>query len=371
MKTPYVADLQPNQQITATFLVQSKEIRQKPSGDPYLSLTLCDRTGELDAKMWDNVTEVLEAFDRDDFVRVKGLVQTHRNRLQLTLHKVQKIEASEVEFADYFPASTRKPEEMYAELQQVITGVQNPHLLLLLQTIFADPEISRRYQIAPAAKSIHHAYLGGLIEHVLSMVQLCRATAAHYPQVDEDLLMTGVILHDIGKIYELSYDRSFQYSPDGQLLGHIILGLRIVSDTIAKLPEFPPRLRTLVEHLIISHHGTLEYGSPKVPLFPEAMLLHHLDNLDSKMESMRAHAERDRQIEGCFTGYCNSLERPVLHKDRYLDPAPPTAPKPRPTAVTAAPAPAANGSPKATAPAPKANNSVFGDKLQFALKKDS
>lgn len=362
MKSPYVAELQPNQSITATFLVQLKEVRQKPSGDPYLSLLLSDRTGELDAKMWDNATEVLDTFERDDFLRVKGLLQTHRNRLQLTVHKLQRVEANEVELADYFPVSQRKPEEMFAELQQVIAGVSNPHLRSLLDAVFADPEVARRYQIAPAAKSIHHAFLGGLLEHVLSMVALCRATAGHYRNIDVDLLLTGAIVHDIGKIYELSYDRSFQYSPDGQLLGHIILGLRLVGDHIARLPDFPPRLRTLVEHMIISHHGTLEFGSPKVPLFPEAMLLHQLDNLDSKMEAMRAHAERDRQVEGCFTGFCSSLERPVLHKERYL----------QPSAATSGAQPAEASKPKsAPAPAPKPSSSPFAEKLQFALRKDS
>lgn len=368
MKSPYVADLQANQSISATFLVQLKEIRQKPSGDPYLSLLLCDRTGELDAKMWDNVADVLNTFERDDFLQVRGILQNHRNRLQLTVHKLHRVDPSQVEFTDYFPASLRKPEEMFAELQQVIAGIANPHLHGLLTAIFADADIARRYQSAPAAKSIHHAYLGGLLEHTLSMIQLCRVTAAHYSVVDLDLLLTGAILHDIGKIYELSYDRSFQYSPDGQLLGHIILGMRIVADKLAHLPEFPPRLRTLVEHMIISHHGTLEFGSPKVPLFPEAMLLHHLDNLDSKMEAMRAHAERDRLLEGCFTGYCSSLERPVLHKDRYLEP-PATAVAPPNTA----PPPAG-----ATRPAPGRDHqnhnkpsSAFADKLQFALRKDS
>jgi len=325
MKSPYISELQPNQVFTATFLVQSKEIRQKKTGEPYLSLQLVDRTGGLDAKMWDNVADIMETFGRDDFVRVRGLLQIYQNRPQVTLHKLQRIAECDVDVADYFPASERSPAEMFAELQGIIASIENPHLRDLLTGIFSDERVAVRFQTAPAAKSVHHAYLGGLIEHVLAICELCRRIAPLYKNIDLDLLLAGAILHDIGKIDELTYDRSFGYSTDGQLLGHIIIALRMIEESARRIPEFPSKLRTLLDHMILSHHGALEYGSPKVPLFPEAMLLHHLDNLDSKMEAMRAALSRDRLLHGCWTGYTPSLDRAVLNKTKYMEAEPPIA----------------------------------------------
>jgi 3'-5' exoribonuclease len=230
---------------------------------------------------------------------------------------------------------------------------------------------------APAAKFIHHAYLGGLLEHVLSVCDLCRIAATHYKTVDLDLLLAGAVLHDIGKIYELSYDRSFGYTSDGQLLGHIFLAGRMVEEKLSQLPDFPPKLRTLVHHLILSHHGSLEFGSPKLPLFPEALLLHYLDDLDAKMECMRVLVDRDRQVEGDFTGYNSSLERVVLKKTKYLADCgaervqplaavePVAAP---PAAAPISPTPAAAVPTRETAPGPRASTpSLFGEKLGRAI----
>src|SRR5580698_1780268 len=319
MKSPFVSDLQPDQIITGTFLVQHKDVRQKKSGDLYLSLTLADRTGDLDAKMWDNAAEAIETFAQDDFVRVKGLMQVFQNRPQLTLHKIQPVGEADVDFADYFPASKRDRDEMFRELEGWIASIGNPYLKALLTAIFADEEIAQAFRTAPAAKAIHHAWIGGLLEHVLSLCTLAKFTAAHYSDIDLDLVLTGVILHDVGKITELKYTRSFSYSTEGQLLGHILIGLRMVEEKLRLVPDFPPKLRDLLLHLIASHHGELAFGSPKVPLFPEAMLLHHLDNLDSKMECMRGLIERDRLVEGVWTGYSSALERTVLKKEKYLE----------------------------------------------------
>lgn len=362
MKSPYVNELEPNRVITTSFLVHSKEIRQKKSGEFYLSLLLGDRTGELDAKMWDNVAEVLDDFDRDDFVKVKGMIQVFHNRPQLTLHKVRRMDESEIDFTDYFPSSKRDPEEMWAELRGIAGAIGNPHLRGLLQAMLDDEDVARRFRRAPAAKQIHHAFLGGLIEHVLSVCGLARLTAAHYPNIDCDLLITGVILHDIGKIYELNYERGFSYSSEGQLIGHISIAMRMVGDKLRTLPDFPPRLRILVEHMILSHHGQLEFGSPKVPQFPEALLLHYLDDLDSKMESMRALIEGDRQVEGCFTTYNSALSRTALKKDRYLSDAPPAAPAAVPES---APPSVENGRPGSQNHAP---DSAFASKLKQALQ---
>lgn len=368
MKSPYVNELEPNRVITTSFLVNAKEIRQKKSGELYLSLLLGDRTGEVDAKMWDNVSEVIDAFDRDDFVKVKGLIQVFHNRPQLTIHKVRRMDDSEIDFADYFPSSRRDPAEMWSELCGIIGQMTNPHLQALLQAVCADEEIAARYRRAPAAKQIHHAYLGGLLEHVLSLCALARLTARHYANVDCDLLLTGVVLHDIGKIYELNYERGFSYSNDGQLLGHISIAMRMLADKLQGLPDFPPRLRALVEHMILSHHGHLEFGSPKLPQFPEALLLHYIDDMDSKMECMRVLIENDRQLEGCFTTYSGALERAALKKERYLNPAEEAA-RPRPPAASNGTAAAPVAPPEAAAhPLFAAKTpSPFADKLKQAL----
>jgi 3'-5' exoribonuclease len=252
---------------------------------------------------------------------------------------------------------------MLAELRGIIAGMGNPHLRGLLERVFADESIASRYKTAPAAKSIHHAWLGGLIEHVLSLCTLVRLVAPHYPQVDQDLMLTGAILHDIGKIEELTYDRGFGYSDAGQLIGHIQIGLGIVNDKVREVPGFPPKLKLLVDHLILSHHGELEFGSPKVPLFAEAMLLHHLDNLDSKMETIRGTIERDRTFDGSFTAWSPPLERPLLKKDKFLAEAAP-APKPAPAS---APEPAGNGQ-KRRSSKPETTPSLFGERLLGALK---
>lgn len=361
MKSPYVTELQPNQTIHGTFLVSYKEVRQKKSGEPFLILTLTDRTGELDARMFDNVADIVDSFERDSFVRVKGLLQVFQNKLQLTLHKIQPVPDAEVEAGDYFPASKRNRDEMFQELQEWVSRMENPHLRGLLESIFADSDVAMAYRTAPAAKTVHHAWIGGLIEHVLSLAQLARFTAAHYPGIDFDLLLTGVILHDIGKIYELNYARGFGYSDRGQLLGHINIGIGMVLEKSRMVPDFPDRLRDLVLHMILSHHGEMEFGSPKVPMFAEAILLHHLDNMDSKMEHSRAHIERDPLVEGFWTTYSSPLDRALLKKEKFLNPPPPSAPAPRPASE---PAPAAEN----RRPQP---DSPFAAKLRGALETQS
>jgi 3'-5' exoribonuclease len=322
LKSPYVSELAPNQEITAIFLVQFKEVRQKRTGEPYLILNLIDKTGGLDAKMWDNAAPVVDTFERDDFIRVRGLVQIFQNRPQLTVHRLKRVEDHEVDLADFLPASKRDPAEMFRELAGIVGAIGNPYLRALLAAFFADDEIARLYRTAPAAKAVHHAYIGGLIEHVLSMAQLARMTAAHYSNIDLDLLLAGVILHDVGKIRELCYDRTFGYTTEGQLLGHIYIAMRMLSEKIRAVPGFPPKLRMLLEHMILSHHGALEFGSPKVPLFAEALLLHLIDNMDSKMETLRHGLDGDDRVEGEWTGYISPLDRSLLKKDRFLDPAP-------------------------------------------------
>ena len=261
-------------------------------------------------------------------MRIKGLLQIFQNRPQLTLHKIQPVPESEIDLADYLPASKRDRDEMFRELQGWIAGMSDPHLKHLLEAVFADEEIALAYRTAPAAKTVHHNWIGGLIEHVLSLCSLAKTSAAHYPHIDFDLLLTGVLLHDLGKIRELHYARSFGYTTEGQLLGHIQIGTQMVLDKMRLMPDFPPRLRDLVVHMILSHHGELAFGSPKIPMFPEALLLHLLDNMDSKMECMRALIDRDPQITGEWTGFNSALDRAALKKSKYLDGSPEQASQP-------------------------------------------
>jgi 3'-5' exoribonuclease len=182
----------------------------------------------------------------------------------------------------------------------------------------ADAEIAERYRNAPAAKTLHHAYIGGLLDHVVSLFRSCDLMCQNYPQVNRDLLLTGAFLHDIGKVQELTYNRAFSYTTRGQLLGHMIIELEMLQAKLAQLPDFPAELKTLLEHLIISHHGQYDFGSPKLPMFPEALMLHYLDDLDSKMEAMRAHFEREAELEGPWTSYNASLGRPLLDSRKFM-----------------------------------------------------
>jgi 3'-5' exoribonuclease len=322
MKEFYICDCSrhENKVITSTFVVVSKQIKPKKSGEPYLALVLGDRSGQVEAKMWDNVEDVLNAFDQDDFLKVKGLLNKYKNRFQITIHKLRKLGEVEIEFSDYLPKTTKDIDELWRTLGNFVSTFENPYLKALVQAFMADPMIAAAYRNAPAAKTLHHAYIGGLLDHVVSLFRSCDLVCRNYPQVNRDLLLTGAFLHDIGKIHELTYNRSFSYTTRGQLLGHMIIELEMLREKIALVPGFPDELKTLIEHLIISHHGEYEFGSPKLPMFAEALMLHYMDDLDSKMEAMRAHFEREVDLEGPWTSYNASLGRPLLNSTKFLAP---------------------------------------------------
>jgi 3'-5' exoribonuclease len=320
MKDFYVKDAAQfeNKNVTTSFVVGAKQIKPKKSGDPYLALTLCDRTGQIDAKMWDNVAEVIDEFDQDDYVKIRGLVNKYNGRFQVTIYKLRHMGESEVDFSDYLPMCPRDIGELWRTLGEFVAGFQNPHLKSLIEAFMNDAEIAQAYRTAPAAKTLHHAYIGGLLDHVVSVFRLCNLACQNYPHIDKDLLMTGAFLHDIGKIHELSWARSFSYTTRGQLLGHMIIELEMLQAKLQGLPNFPAELKNLIEHMIISHHGQYEFGSPKLPMFPEALMLHYLDDLDSKMESMRAQFERESGLADAWSGYNPALGRPLLNSQKYL-----------------------------------------------------
>jgi 3'-5' exoribonuclease len=320
MKDFFLADCgqHENKVITSSFVVIAKQIKPKKNGDPYLALTLGDRTGQIEAKMWDNVEDSLDAFEQEDFIKVKGLLNRYKNRFQLTIHKLRKLGESEIDFSDYLRKTNKDIGELWQTLAGFVASFQNPHLKALVEAFLSDPEIAEAYRNAPAAKALHHAYIGGLLDHVVSLVRSCDLMSRNYP-IDRDLLLTGAILHDIGKIFELNYHRTFSYTTRGQLLGHIIIELEMLHAKLAQLPGFPEELKLLLEHLLISHHGQYEFGSPKLPMFPEALMLHYLDDLDSKMEAMRAHFEREAGLDGAWSGYNPSLGRPLLNSQKFLE----------------------------------------------------
>ena len=316
MKPAYVTDLQADQTITSFFLVCDKEIRATRDGKPYLRVELGDRTGTIEARMWDNFEEVAGTIERDDFVKVQARVELYRNKTQLALDRIRRAAPAEIDPADYFPHTTEDVEQLYAQLREVVASVENPWLRRLLVSVVEDPEMIPQLKRAPAAKTMHHAYLGGLLEHVVSLCGLCRRVAAHYPEVDLDLLLAGAVLHDIGKIEELSYERSLGYTTTGLLLGHIGLELELITKNIDALEGFPAELKTLVQHLLISHHGRYEFGAMKPPMFREAVLLHYLDDLDSKMGAMRALLASEKG-EGEWTAWSGALERRLLRLERF------------------------------------------------------
>ena len=338
MKDFYIAAAseQENKVITSSFVVASKQIKAKKTGEPYLALTLSDRTGQVEAKMWDNVAGVLDGFEQDDFIKVKGLLNKYNGRYQITIHKLRRLEEHEVDPADYLPKCPRDIEELWRDLSGFVATLQNPHLKALIEAFMSDAEIAAAYKTAPAAKTLHHAYIGGLLDHVVSLFRLCDLAVRNYPQINRDLLLSGAFLHDIGKIHELAYGRSFAYTTRGQLLGHMVIELEMLHTKIAEVPGFPDGLKTLLEHLIISHHGQYEFGSPKLPMFPEALMLHYLDDLDSKMESMRAHLERESGYNEDWTAYNPSLGRPILNTSKFLAPKPAPESAPAPASAAAA-----------------------------------
>jgi len=316
MKTAYVSDLTADTTITSFFLVCEKELRSTREGKPFLRLELSDRSGTMEARLWDNVETLAHVFDRDDIVKVQARVDNYKNKLQLVVEKLRRAEPAEVDLADYFPHTAEDIEQLYGRLREHAAAIKNPWLSRLVSGVIEDPAISPRLKRAPAAKMMHHAFLGGLLEHIVSLCDLGRLAAQHYPELDVDLLLTGAILHDIGKLDELCYERAIHYTDDGQLLGHIVLGLEQVTERMNGIEGFPSDCKTLVKHLLISHHGQYEFGSPKLPMFREALVLHYLDDLDSKMAAARAVLGAEGGEEG-WTAFSSALNRRLLRLDQF------------------------------------------------------
>jgi 3'-5' exoribonuclease len=267
--------------------------------------------------MWDRFEEAAREINRDDVVKVQARVVVYRNKPQLSLDKLRRAAPEEIDLADYLPHTTADVERLYEELRDHASAIQNPWLRKLVTSVIEDPAVAPRFKRAPAAKMMHHAYLGGLLEHVVSLCRLCRMVAEHYGDLDGDVLLTGAILHDIGKLEELCYERAIAYTTEGQLLGHIVMELETVNDKMDVLAGFPHALRAVVQHVLISHHGQYEFGSPKLPMIREALVLHYLDDLDSKLGAVRAALTATGGEDG-WSAFSPALGRRLLKLEEYL-----------------------------------------------------
>ena len=325
MKEIYVADVAKfeNQAVTAFFAVTSKQLRSRKDGGQYMAVTLGDRTGQIESRMWENFAEAAPGFEQGDVVKVRAEVCRYNGRLQLNLEKLRRAAADEFELTDYVPQTRKNVEELWSSLVRSVDSFSDLSLQALVRSFLEDAVIAAAFREAPAAKSLHHAWMGGLLEHVVSLIGICELAAKHYPEINRDLLLTGAILHDIGKLEELSWGTSFDYTLEGQLVGHITLGIAMIDKKLATLPNFPPPLRMLVNHMVLSHHGKLEFGSPKLPMIPEAVLLHYLDDLDAKMHTIRSEFERHEAQggeAGEMTDWVRSMDRPLLNTATFLKP---------------------------------------------------
>lgn len=347
MKT-FISQLVANQNISTTFLVKSKELRTKKTGGQFVLLTLADKTGDIVGQWWDNFDDAIGTFDRDDIIFVRGMVNSYRNHLQLAVHRVRRCEDREIDLTHYFPTSSFDTDEMFGELMATIGRFRNVYLRTLLEEIFADEETARKFRRAPAAKTMHHPYLGGLLEHSLSLLRLCKLVGEHYHGIDVELLQTGAVLHDFGKIDELSYERGFGYTTDGQLLGHLTMETIMVSNKISGISGFPDELRRQLLHMLITHHGKLEHGSPKLPMTPEALMLAYLDDLDSKVEAMQ-RLMADPQTRGDWSRISPMFERPVYRRRTFEAPESEENPSAADVGKTHGEPPAAPASPATSA----------------------
>ena len=305
----FVNQLSKGQAVESIFLVKEKVLAKTKTGSPYLSVRLADRTAEVEGRIWDSALDFVSLFEKDDFVKVRADVDEFQGVLQLRISKLRKCAESEVVLEDFLPKTSKDIENMFTELKTIASRVRQPFLQQLLDAFFRDEQWAKKFKMAPAAKAVHHVYLGGLLEHTLSVVQLALLIGPRYPGIDQDFLLTGALLHDLGKTSELSFERAFDYTDPGRLLGHIILTVEMMEEKIRSIPEFPENLALLLKHLILSHHGEYEFGSPKLPMTLEALLLHHLDDLDAKVNAVVSWIEKEKDSPSRWTSYHKLFDR--------------------------------------------------------------
>jgi 3'-5' exoribonuclease len=340
LKKLCVADIKDRDLVDGIFLVKEKIMAMAKNGKPYLTLKLMDKTGELDAKVWDNADEVGTLFDKNDFLAVRAKASVYLGKMQLVLSELARVPEQSVNLADFLPETERDINLMVDELKRLLASLKDPDIRRLLDTFFGDQELMAQFRVAPAAKGMHHVYLGGLLEHSLAVAKLVDGITPLYQGLNRDLLIAGALLHDVGKVREMTYLRSFDYTDEGKLLGHIMIGVEMLQERIARLPGFPEELGMLLKHMILSHHGQYEYGSPKRPKTVEATILNYLDDLDSKINGIRTHIRKEPDNPSRWTAYHRLYDRyffkenclhqeeiqeidpcDELHPEEFLEPA--------------------------------------------------
>lgn len=308
-----VTGLYAGQEVSETYLVSSKDLRLTKNGRPYLRLKVSDRSGSVDCMVWENADTIAPDFDVGDVVEIRARVTEYEGRPQLEAWSVTPVPQGAVNPRDFLPSTRRDIDELLGFLRFHVESVYDAHYAQLLHSIFDDPNFTEKFSLAPAAKQFHHAYLGGLLEHTVSVTTLCDALTQQYPRINRDLLVTAALLHDVGKVVELTYDTVIDYSDQGRFLGHVLLGVTFVHDRIRDIVGFPEDKAQHILHAIASHHGELEWGSPKRPKTLEALIIHHVDNLDAKVKGFLEIVEGSRNAE--WTDMRNLFRRP-LHVPR-------------------------------------------------------
>lgn len=306
-----IADMTGVEAVDQVFLLANIEVRQKKNGEPFLNLELSDRSGRMQSKVWDNAEIVQRKIRIGDYVRVRGQVKIYNKRLDMTIVSIIAVDDKTVDKAAFVPRTKKDPVELAAAWREIVNAMKNDWLRRLLRTFSEDEAWFAKFCESPAAVRLHHACVGGLLEHVVTMARVALAIAPFYPAIDKDLLVTGIFLHDVGKVRELSSDRVFAYTDEGRLVGHIAIGSQMLEEVAAGIEGFPEELRLRLQHMILAHHGLLEYGSPVKPMTLEAVALHYLDNLDAKIfafgkaveESTVGEGERWTEYNKMFDGY--------------------------------------------------------------------
>ena len=309
MKNIYVKDIEAGNKVNDVFLVTEKNMAVSQKGSPYLNLRLRDKTGEIEGRVWENAAHLNRIFQKGDVIEIRSRAVNYRNITQLSISQIAKMEDSDTNPADYSPASKSDIDEMFQELMFFVEKITTPPLKELLTAIFSDDKILYAFKRAPAAKGLHHFYIGGLLEHTLSVTRLLDLAANHYTRINKDLLITGGILHDIGKIHELSYKKIIDYTDVGRLIGHIVIGLELIDEKIASIEDFPEQLALELKHIVLSHHGALEYGSPKRPKTLEALIVNMIDDLDAKVNAFQEFIDGASDDESNWTPYHRLFER--------------------------------------------------------------
>lgn len=313
MKRQFISDLKPGVPVADTFYLSRRDIKERRDGAPFLTFEFLDRSGRVAGIMWDRVEDALKCVEVGGFYQVQGKLGDYQGRPQLTVNVIYPADPTEVNRDDFIPASKHDRDEMLTALRGYVGQVKEPNLTRLLASFFDDEGFVGEFSLAPAAVQVHHAYLGGLLEHTLSMCRMAHAAAKVYPEVDADLLMTGIILHDVGKTLEYRYEAAIEHTWDGRLLGHIVRGYDMVRERIAGIDGFPEELARMLLHIVLAHHGEMEFGSPKTPKFVEAFLVHFLDNLDARAAMFREAVERNQDAK--WTDYHQFLETNIYVPD--------------------------------------------------------